>query len=192
MQKNLKLICTNNGRAYFEGFYYNGELLIRVEDLYDNGFSCYSCKYSFDCETYKEGISCKCDLRRIYNQNINTDEGNICRIDDRNICEFYDLKTPEDFDSLKMFPEFQEMEQGCVYEMLDSVFSCADLYVISLKTADEVIGSLYFLNSEIRKNYEKSEEKLREVEHFINFFKSEIPDVYKKLNSMFNMVKKNE
>ena len=48
MEQNLNLICTNNGKAYFDGFYYNGKLLIEVEQLYEYGFSCHNCRQSFD------------------------------------------------------------------------------------------------------------------------------------------------
>lgn len=192
MEQNLNLICTNNGKAYFDGFYYNGKLLIEVGQLYDYGFSCHNCRYSFDCDIYKESIACKCDLRRKHKSNIETIGDNMSRVDRRMACEFYELKRPTDFDSIKKFPEFQEKESKFSFDILDSSFSCQDLYVGILNTSDAVISSIDFLNNEIRRNFEKSEKRLKESEDFIKFFKAEIPDVYKKLREEFNRVKENE
>lgn len=192
MERNLNLICTNNGKAYFDGFYYNGKLLIEVEQLYEYGFSCHNCSQSFDCDIYKESIACKCDLRRKHKSNIETIGDNMSRVDGRMVCEFYELKRPTDFDSIKKFPEFQEKESKFSFDILDSLFSCQDLYVGILNTSNAVISSIDFLNNEIRRNFEKSEKRLKESEDFIKFFKAEIPDVYKKLREEFNRVKENK
>lgn len=190
MERNLNLICTNNGKAYFDGFYYNGKLLIEVEQLYEYGFSCHNCRQSFDCDIYKESIACKCDLRRKHKSNIETIGDNMSRVDGRMVCEFYELKRPTDFDSIKKFPEFQEKESKFSFDILDSLFSCQDLYVGILNTSNAVISSIDFLNNEIRRNFEKSEKRLKEIEDFIKFFKAEIPDVYKKLWREFENLKK--
>lgn len=190
MERNLNLICTNNGKAYFDGFYYNGKLLIEVEQLYEYGFSCHNCRQSFDCDIYKESIACKCDLRRKHKSNIETIGDNMSRVDGRMVCEFYELKRPTDFDSIKKFPEFQEKESKFSFDILDSLFSCQDLYVGILNTSNAVISSIDFLNNEIRRNFEKSEKRLKESEDFIKFFKAEIPDVYKKLWREFENLKK--
>lgn len=190
MERNLNLICTNNGKAYFDGFYYNGKLLIGVEQLYEYGFSCHNCRQSFDCDIYKESIACKCDLRRKHKSNIETIGDNISRVDGRMVCEFYELKRPTDFDSIKKFSEFQEKESKFSFDILDSLFSCQDLYVGILNTSNAVISSIDFLNNEIRRNFEKSEKRLKESEDFIKFFKAEIPDVYKKLWREFENLKK--
>ena len=190
MERNLNLICTNNGKAYFDGFYYNGKLLIEVEQLYEYGFSCHNCRQSFDCDIYKESIACKCDLRRKHKSNIETIGDNMSRVDGRMVCEFYELKRPTDFDSIKKFPEFQEKESKFSFDILDSLFSCQDLYVGILNTSNAVISSIDFLNNEIRRNFEKSEKRLKESEDFIKFFKAEIPDVYKKLWKEFENLKK--
>lgn len=190
MERNLNLICTNNGKAYFDGFYYNGKLLIEVEQLYEYGFSCHNCRQSFDCDIYKESIACKCDLRRKHKSNIETIGDNMSRVDGRMVCEFYELKRPTDFDSIKKFPEFQEKESKFSFDILDSLFSCQDLYVGILNTSNAVISSIDFLNNEIRRNFEKSEKILKESEDFIKFFKAEIPDVYKKLWREFENLKK--
>lgn len=192
MERNLNLICTNNGKAYFDGFYYNGKLLIEVEQLYEYGFSCHNCRQSFDCDIYKESIACKCDLRRKHKSNIETIGDNMSRVDGRMVCEFYELKRPTDFDSIKKFPEFQEKESKLNFDILDNLFSCEDLYVSVLKTSNEVISNLEFLNEEIKKNLYNEQKKLKETEEFIQFFKHEIPDVYKKLRDEFNRVKENE
>lgn len=190
MERNLNLICTNNGKAYFDGFYYNGKLLIEVEQLYEYGFSCHNCRQSFDCDIYKESIACKCDLRRKHKSNIETIGDNMSRVDGRMVCEFYELKRPTDFDSIKKFPEFQEKESKFSFDILDSLFSCQDLYVGILNTSNAVISSIDFLNNEIRRNFEKTEKRLKESEDFIKFFKAEIPDVYKKLWREFENLKK--
>ena len=190
MERNLNLICTNNGKAYFDGFYYNGKLLIEVEQLYEYGFSCHNCRQSFDCDIYKESIACKCDLRRKHKSNIETIGDNMSRVDGRMVCEFYELKRPTDFDSIKKFPEFQEKESKFSFDILDSLFSCQDLYVGILNTSNAVISSIDSLNIEIRRNFEKSEKRLKESEDFIKFFKAEIPDVYKKLWREFENLKK--
>lgn len=192
MEKNLNLICTNNGKAYFDGFYYNGKLLVGVKQLYDYGFSCHNCRYGFDCDVYKESIACKCDLRRKYKSNIETIGDNVSRVDGRMICEFYELKRPTDFDSIKKIPEFSGMESKLNFDILDSLFSCEDLYVSILNTSDTVISGLDFLNEEIKKNFYNAQKKLKETEEFIQFFRHEIPDVYKKLRDEFNRVKENE
>ena len=192
MEQNLNLICTNNGKAYFDGLYYNGKSVIGIKDLYKYGFSCHSCRHGFECEAYKEGLACRCDLRKRYKPNTDVVGDNICRIDDRLLCEFYELKRPSDFDSIKKFPIFLKKESELNFDILDDLFSGEDLYLAILKTANEALETLDFLNGELRANFEKSEKLLKESEDFIKFFKSEIPDVYKKLKGEFNRLIKNE
>lgn len=91
---------------------------------------------------------------------------------------------------LKKFPEFSEKESKLNFDILDNLFSCEDLYVSVLKTSNEVISNLEFLNEEIKKNLYNEQKKLKETEEFIQFFKHEIPDVYKKLWREFENLKK--
>lgn len=185
----------NSYLIIFNGYIASRKNFISIENAYKKGASCFCCKYSKDRECDDNGtpLWCTCkphiEMKRMDKEKVEipvftqedfkTEDEHEC--DERGVCEFFRFEGIECFETAKEI--FGDIIGKWYDEQCDDLFFSGVLeeYHKLLCIMDTSLESARKECTKLKNDNINLHSEIKEKGEFLNFFKSEIPDTYKRL-----------